>query len=56
MNIRVVPQSFHPEDGDNRVFQNGGILPHHYTVSHTRRPWLELLLLLVDVCGCAPCL
>jgi len=29
--------TFHPEDGGNKVLQNIVILPQHYTASKTRR-------------------
>jgi len=32
-----------PENGDRRVLQNCGILPHHCMVSQSRRPQLECL-------------
>jgi len=31
----------HPEDGGSEDLWNNGILPQHYTVLQSRRPWLE---------------
>jgi hypothetical protein len=32
-----------PEDGDNKVIRNVGILPHHYIALQQRRPRFEFL-------------
>jgi hypothetical protein len=33
--------ALHPEDGGNMILRSAGILPHDYTVSKPRRPWLD---------------
>jgi hypothetical protein len=37
------------ENGESKVLRNVGILPHHYTVSHLRRPRLESLFFMYNL-------
>jgi hypothetical protein len=36
----------HPENGGSKALRNAGIVPHHYTASHPRRPWVTWYMIL----------